>query len=101
MRRLVIPKTLQIHGHTIKIKFKKLPEDCDGLWCYDTKEILLSPSLKKGEVSHLEQTFIHELTHCCLDHAGFDKESENEALVNALSQILHHAMLQIRSRGSV
>jgi hypothetical protein len=37
----------------------------------------------------IEHTFFHELTHCLLERAGYEKLSEDEQLVDTFSGFLY------------
>lgn len=41
----------------------------------------------------LEQTFLHELIHACLDAIGKSKLSKDEDFVDALAAVLHQYMI--------
>lgn len=96
-----IPKTIEILGFTIPIKYRTKivhkGELCDGLWDYATDTIYLRKGTKKDPFlkQDKELTFLHELTHAILDHSGQKKLSEDEEVVDRLSTILQQVLKQI------
>ena len=87
-----IPRKFQMFDHTITVCYVQLDRKTDGEWRSDSKRILLSTRLHKKPRSYKEQVFLHELTHCVLDHIGRSKLSNDEDFVDSLASGLHQAL---------
>jgi len=87
-----IPKTFQLHGLTIKVRFDDLHlsrVDRIGESDYDKNELVLMSAHEGLSSTMVEQTFFHELTHMILDCMGEHKLSGNEKFVHNFSCLLH------------
>ena len=96
---MIIPKTFQIFGQTIKIIFKRNlidKQQAFGIWDYNKNTIYLQSSTRKHILTkeQIESTVIHEVIHACLEHIGETKLSENESFVTGFSNILHQFLKQ-------
>jgi len=90
-----IPKKFNLAGHTIEIvniprRKWKHGKDCVGMWIPDQYRIELLGSLKG---TNRQQVFLHEAVHAILDVAGYYQLSEDEALVDRVSHLLHHMLI--------
>lgn len=93
-RLVKIPESFQVLGHTVQVRIvdeKTLVEvtgddAADNSALYDPGErvIYLLDTLSGDD---LEQVFLHEKTHCILEHAGREDLSSDEAFVELFSQI--------------
>ena len=54
-----------------------------GLIKYETNEILLNKNISK---ERKQVTLIHEILHAVFQQLGFEKENDNEYLINSLSE---------------
>jgi predicted SprT family Zn-dependent metalloprotease len=88
-------KSFQVMGHTVKVKFGRVPREAWAYYRSDTKEIVLSPRLKKSEQSFFDQTLMHEICHCVLDHMGREDLNSDEGFVDLLSNCLHNVVQTI------
>lgn len=92
-----IPKKFSLAGHTIEVvnvprsKWKH-GKDCVGMWMPDKYRIELLGSLKG---TNRQQVFLHEAVHAILDVAGYYEMSEDEALVDRVSHLLHHMLVSM------
>lgn len=93
-----IPKTIQIAGKNIIIKFDD--DHCDrnggyGIAEYFKGEIVLQRKVK-GDIKRpdhfVEETFIHEILHYI---------AEDEKLVGQLSELLYQVIKQIEDKNNV
>jgi hypothetical protein len=62
------------------------------MWLPDKYRIELHGSL---EGTNRQQVFLHEAVHAILDVAGYYEMSEDEALVDRLSHLLHHMLVSM------
>jgi len=90
-----IPKKFNLAGHTIEIvnisrRKWKHGKNCVGMWIPDQYRIELLGSLKG---TNRQQVFLHEAVHAILDVAGYYQLSEDEALVDRVSHLLHHMLI--------
>lgn len=81
-----------IMGHTIKVKYGRVPKDAWAWWRPDHKEIVVSPRIKKMPESHLNHTLCHEVTHAILDTIGREDLSQDEAFVDLLSNAIFQVL---------
>lgn len=92
-----IPKSFSLAGHKIEVvniprsKWKN-GKNCVGMWLPDKYRIELHGSL---EGTNRQQVFLHEAVHAILDVAGYYEMSEDEALVDRLSHLLHHMLVSM------
>lgn len=88
-----IPKRFKVFGEKHKVKFvRKLDGGHSfGEWDPNTNTIKLQMSNKERSQDMVEQTFLHELVHCCLDHLGYEKLSDDEIFVDSFAKALHQA----------
>lgn len=92
-----IPKLFSLAGHKIEVvniprsKWKN-GKNCVGMWLPDKYRIELHGSL---EGTNRQQVFLHEAVHAILDVAGYYEMSEDEALVDRLSHLLHHMLVSM------
>jgi hypothetical protein len=92
-----IPKKFNLAGHTIEIvniprRKWKHGKNCVGMWIPDQYRIELLGSLKG---TNRQQVFLHEAVHAILDVAGYYQLSEDEALVDRVSHLLHHMLVSM------
>lgn len=84
------PVEFQILSSTIKVK-----NNCEmsehGEYCHDT----LTIRIRKD--AH-EATFWHEVTHCILDHLGYEDLSKNEQFVDQFGQCLRQLEKTLKKR---
>lgn len=87
-----IPSQLQLMGHTIKVKViprsRWRRKSCVGIWMPDKLTIEL---LDDGEISLVQHTFCHELTHAMLDMISHEL-SRDEKFVDQLGALLQQAL---------
>jgi hypothetical protein len=92
-----VPKSFSLAGHKIEVvniprsKWKN-GKNCVGMWLPDKYRIELHGSL---EGTNRQQVFLHEAVHAILDVAGYYEMSEDEALVDRLSHLLHHMLVSM------
>lgn len=97
-----IPKRFKLMGQTIDVEFKAdhyRDSNWEGSASYRRNKILLQPSSDaiplKPEM--IEQTFMHELTHFVLYHAGAaytgkcDYMHQDEGFVDLVASLYHQA----------
>lgn len=92
-----IPKKFSLAGHTIEVvnvprRKWKHGKDAVGMWLPASYRIELLASLKG---TNRQQVFLHEAVHAILDVAGYYELSEDEALVDRLSHLLHHMLISM------
>jgi hypothetical protein len=92
-----IPKKFNLAGHTIEVvtvsrRKWKHSKDAVGMWLPDQYRIELLSTLKG---TNRQQIFMHEAVHAILDVAGYYELSEDEALVDRLSHLLHHMLVSM------
>lgn len=92
MQEFKIPKEFTIFGERHKVKFVKSIDrgKTYGEWDPNKNIIRLEKSLSLTP-DKMEQTFIHELIHCCLDHLSYIELNKDEKFVDDLSKALHQA----------
>jgi len=91
---MVIPREFKLFNQTIKVKYSRTLLDkkqAYGLWEFSKNKITLQQSTRKYKLTteQLDQTFLHEVTHACLDHLGYTELSEDEKFVNSFSNLIH------------
>lgn len=94
MRSDGIPKQFHLLGHTIKVRVVspsrwRHGKNTIGMWIPDAYRIDIV-STTKG--SHRQQVWAHEAVHAMLDLAGYEKLSEDEALVDRLGHLLQQML---------
>lgn len=92
-----IPKTIQLFGHTITTEFDEKLEQRDcrmGEADYIAKKIKLQPAIEDYQIDsdYIEQVWCHELLHWIFYLAGYSRDSNNEAKVDLLSNLLYQAL---------
>jgi|688.fasta_scaffold28640_9 hypothetical protein len=92
----MLPKKINILGHTITIKrVKRIPikgsGNCRGLWVPDKNLIYVVV----GNTDLEEQTLWHEIVHAMLDNIGYQELSDDEQFVDRLGSILHQVYKSI------
>ena len=94
MNKINIPTEFNIFGQTYKIVFKKKITKSDDLGIHDRDEKLieLKQPCKGNDKNNVEETYLHEVIHCILDHLGYDDLSDNEAFVTQVSKALHQIL---------
>ena len=97
---MTIPKEFKLFQQTIKVIYKKNLIDTKrafGMWDYSKNKIYLQPSTRKHVLTkeQIDATFIHEVTHACLDLMGEHKISDNEKFVHSFSNLLHQFILSL------
>lgn len=95
-----IPKKLKIGGHIFSVEFSK-SNDTErrknnwGVTFLEEKRILIDKELPQ---SQKEETFIHEILHCCFHQASLNYDIDNEVklteeqIVCRLSNVLHQVL---------
>lgn len=92
-----IPKTLKIGGHIMLVnsdgrKFSKelgLDKFCGKTFLGGEVILINRHSICR---SQQEESFLHEIIHHILFHAGWNKETENEPLVQSLASGLYQVL---------
>lgn len=88
-----IPKSFSVCGHNISVailpksRWKHGPNVL-GIWLPDRLRIEIRAD---QPLSLISQTFVHEKVHCLLDMMN-SKLSNDEAFVDNLASLLHHAL---------
>ena len=85
-----------IMGHTIGVKYGRVPRAAWAYWRPDHKEIVLSPRIKKMPQSHIMHTLCHEVTHAMLDTIGREDLSQDEAFVDLLSNAIFQVLTTVK-----
>lgn len=96
-----IPKSFNLFGYTINIQFVKnlqYTHCANGVALFNKNKILLEPGTKNHPKlqSHIERTFVHELTHWILWVMDEDKLCCNEEFVDEFSRLLHQALISMK-----
>lgn len=92
-----IPKRFHLHGQKIEVEFDSsidFKNDNRGEAQFRSNRIAIAPSTEQTPrpVSHVEQTFCHELMHYLAYHAGIElNERETDLMGNLLHQALTSA----------
>lgn len=95
MLTIPIPHKFQIFGHTYKVRqYKRVNKGKDyGEHDFNTKKIKLERSSEQHNQDKVEETYLHEIVHCILDHLGYDKTlSADEKFVEQFSRALHQIL---------
>ena len=97
---MIIPAKFKLFNQTIKVVYKRDlidKQNAFGLWVYNRNTIYLQQSTRKHILTseQIEQTFIHEATHACLDLMGEHKLSENEKFVSTFSNLIHQFIIEV------
>lgn len=92
-----IPKKFKLYGHTINVVYdEKLMHEKDnrGEARYRDYLIKLMPvtTCNLRPLACVEETFCHELMHFILYKGGYEKENEDEQMVDRLGNLLHQAL---------
>lgn len=74
--KLVLPKSVNILGHRIKIKFIDSHEYA-GMFDYDLNTIFISTNQSERQI---EETFHHELRHCIQYHTGMTQTMSRDLM---------------------
>lgn len=102
-RKVLIPKSFDCLGHTIQVELlgKDLFQAVTGqtglvgYYDHDLKTIYV---LESESQSAMEQTFLHELMHCILEHAAYPDESSDESFVDLTAELLYQYMKTQKGR---
>ena len=91
---MVIPSEFKLFNQTIKVKYSRTLIDKQGafgLWDYNKNQITLQQSTRAHKLTQnqINQTFLHEVTHACLDHMGHHELSADEKFVSVFSNLIH------------
>jgi len=91
-----IPKSFKLFGHTIKIEFdKELIETAEAVGEAHFKKNLIKLQTTNNinrPKEHLEETFVHELTHFILYNMNENELTNNEKFIYVFSRLLHQAL---------
>jgi len=92
-----IPKSFNLFGQVITVEYRKSmfkTHKACGLWIPTENKILLQESTKYYPTTQLqiEQTFIHEAIHACLELLGYTDLNADEKLVDNLAALLHQML---------
>ncbi len=90
-----------IMGHTVKVRYGRVPKEAWAWWRPDEKEIVVSPRIKKMPESHLHHTLCHEVTHAVLDTIGREDLSQDEAFVDLLSNALYQVLTTVKPASTL
>ena len=96
MNKIRIPKSFQLFGETITVEHRAdhgQEKGGIGTAQYKQNKILLQKSTEGDYVEEtlMENTYIHELLHFCLEDMGRVKLNDDEEFVTILSGLLHQA----------
>ena len=91
---MIIPSEFKLFNQTIKVKYSRTLIDkkkAFGLWDYNKNLITLQQSTRAYKLTQnqIDQTFVHEATHACLDMMGRQELSNDEVFVHTFSNLLH------------
>lgn len=88
-----VPKEFTIFGEKHKVKLVKSIDKGKtyGEWDPNKNTIKIEKALSSNP-DKMEQTFLHELIHCCLDHLSYLELNKDEEFVDTLSKALHQAL---------
>jgi len=98
---MIIPKKLKIGGHIYSVEWTK-PKDTErrkgnwGITLLEEKRILIDREMPQ---SQKEETFIHELLHCCFHQASLNYDIDDkvelteEQVVSRLANVLHQVLV--------
>ena len=99
MKNFTIPKTVQLFGETIEVRWEKnlvSNQDDVGQAHYRTNMILLQPSTDAlpRPRSSIEVTYLHELLHFIMNQiAHSDEEKNSEDFIDLLAGVLHQVLI--------
>lgn len=90
---MIIPSSFKLFNHTIKVVYKRDLIDKKGwfgYWDYNKNTIYIQQSTRKYKISkdQIQNTFIHESLHACLNIMGETGLSNDEAFVHTLSSLI-------------
>lgn len=93
-----IPKSFKLFGQTIRIVWLRTlwkREKAWGVWYANRNVIALQLPVAGLNLSReqLEQTFIHEMIHACLDILEYEKLSSDEKFVDRFANALHQTIV--------
>ena len=93
-----IPKSFKIFGQTIRVVWLKGLYKREKAWAiwYPNRNVITMQLPVAGlnlSKEQLEQTFIHEATHACLDILQYEKLSSDEDFVDRFSNALHQMIV--------
>lgn len=88
--------SFELMGHTITVKYGRVPREAWAWYRDDDKVIVLSPRIKKQPKSHLHHTLWHEITHAILAHIGREDLNQDEAFVDLLSNAIYQVLTTAR-----
>lgn len=97
-KRLPIPKTFKLFGHTIRVaRNKKMDTELDargwiGMSEFTKNRIGLHRSETEFHPEVLEQTFWHEAVHMLLDKLNYTELSRDEDFVNRVSEAIYQIL---------
>lgn len=97
MNQIPIPKEFFLFGEKHKVKLQKKVDKGQALgsWDPENNSIKLEKASKTRNQDQVEQTYIHEVVHCILDHLSYEHLSHDEKFVDvfakALAQVLKTA----------
>ena len=91
---MVIPSEFKLFNQTIKVKYSRTlinRKEAFGVWDYNKNTITLQQSTREHVLSknQIEQTFMHEAVHACLDLSGYSDLSNDEKFVHTFSNLIH------------
>ena len=89
-----IPKRFMLHGQVINVILDDMLVSNQGTVgeARDThNEIKLQSSILKRPQTQIEETFLHELVHLCLVHAGYTDLYKDEQFIDLLANMIHQA----------
>lgn len=91
-----LPKTLRIAGKKWKVERSEPDNTANGLTCYETRTIYVSPHLTGDDAV---DTFLHEVLHACLGHEVdlYLPKKRDELLVLLLTPRLLEVLRQVGS----
>ena len=92
-----IPKEFNLMGQTIKVEMQDniaQTEGATGVYYPSLQKILIQKSNSGNLYStkQIEQAFVHELIHSCLDILGYKKLYKNESFVDRLAHLIYQAL---------
>lgn len=101
-----IPKSLQLHGQTIKVVHDNQLEHMTGSIGearYRENQIVLQPNNKgiNFPETKLEQVYCHELIHFILQHMDKRTLRDDEGFVEPFAQLLHQALTTAKYQENI
>lgn len=102
-RKVIIPKSFDCLGHSVSVEVLDQSLFGDvvgqtnlvGYYDHDLKTIYV---LSGQSESAMEQTFLHELMHCILEHGGHPDESADETFVDLTAELLYQFLKTQKGR---